>query len=552
MSAEVLRNILHELARTAQAKDQKRFLATVTMFTVKPEASGKKKATVSLKKQVNEMLDLLNQIADGELLLESEINEKWDDWYNRDEDEFLFTDPDDIASKLKDALLLLHTCLIQKAYDEGYQLAEAISVLSVQANGEYDDYSLDLKDLIDKGLLEADMDEIIRDAVLLTCKASPENERAEALLRMLGNFHAYQDFSISSLGGEMDVQAFLPSWIRVLGERKEQYVDPLLLEAQALRRDETADLRDASLYAASHPILYLQILQNNREKGCDAKMLAVGLQALKEIPVKPRTQITMYNYFLFSQSEENIRNQIALLTAEYALAIGDRANAEACWKAAAETIPSVVNYLRLRMLAPNQEVRSIFDSAYQGKNDDSYGAILFFEGAFHTVIEKFMKTDSGIGWSGTFMKQGIALFLLLLDRSPKPSACMKEMLERARSECSFETETYCMGTDLKTNRSDLDLFADVFSAWKQTVHISKEEQDHWINLLDSWIALRVEAIMDNNRYKYYAECATYIAALAAVEESMSLPSAKSKLRQKYRSQYGRRSKFMGELARYGM
>ena len=114
--------------------------------------------------------------------------------------------------------------------------------------------------------------------------------------------------------------------------------------------------------------------------------------------------------------------------------------AEMCWMEAFESYSSVVNYLRLRFLSKNWDDYSwragkIIEAEYhktmsekdsQGgyyrydvldenslyKND--YCTLLFWEKRFDEVIKLGLSEKKMLGWSDTFMKQGLALFLLLL------------------------------------------------------------------------------------------------------------------------------------------
>lgn len=74
----------------------------------------------------------------------------------------------------------------------------------------------------------------------------------------------------------------------------------------------------------------------------------------------------------------------------------------------------------------------------------------------------------------------------------------------------------------------------------------------WImEKLDKWVRIRVDGIMQGNHRKYYAECASFIAALGEVRESQGEINGKAKLIEEYRSAYSRRTAFHQELRAYG-
>lgn len=149
-------------------------------------------------------------------------------------------------------------------------------------------------------------------------------------------------------------------------------------------------------------------------------MLQIGLEALDKIPV---------TYIL--------RSEIALLTAEFANRLNDSATAEHCWLEAFRSDTSVVNYIRIRFMAKDwksysNEIKQVYTEVYNRtksksmlRNYDSdhqlnemyhntYCMFLFFDRDYKNLIQKGLSEKSALGWSSTFMKEGIALFLLLL------------------------------------------------------------------------------------------------------------------------------------------
>jgi hypothetical protein len=58
--------------------------------------------------------------------------------------------------------------------------------------------------------------------------------------------------------------------------------------------------------------------------------------------------------------------------------------------------------------------------------------------------------------------------------------------------------------------------------------------------------------MENNRRNYYAECASYIAAIGEVQQSRGEANAKARIMEEYRQEYSRRRAFLAELRNFGM
>ena len=181
--------------------------------------------------------------------------------------------------------------------------------------------------------------------------------------------------------------------------------------------------------------------------------------------------------------------------------------------------------------------------------------MMFFDGRFDLVLKVGMNEKNALGWSSTFMKQGLALSLLLLYQDeldgnlPKG---LRDMLARAISACKFDAGEYYKGTEHQLSGNTQEVFCDLFNRWKHSVQIPAKVRDAWLDRIDRWIALRVTGIMENNHRKYYGECASFIAALGEVQESAGDIHAKSRIMEHYRSEYSRRRAFHQELRNYGM
>jgi hypothetical protein len=298
--------------------------------------------------------------------------------------------------------------------------------------------------------------------------------------------------------------------------------------------------------------------------GENEKMLQIGREALDKIP---------YTY--------TVRGEIALLTAEYACKLQDKAAMEACWLEAFRSNSTVVNYLRIRMQTENwakykdavrtiyvqfyEELREkrkrgriVYDMNHQGEkslSEEEYCLISFFDEQFEKMIEMGMTEKGSLGWSSTFMEQGIALFLLLLynahDDRELPAG-LRGMLRRAIGACKFKAEEYFWGTGVQNNMGDFDAFWKMFCKWKENAQISEAQKNEWFDKIDEWAKLGVIGTMDGKKRTYYGDCPSYIAALNEVQESVGIPGIKEHIVARYRSGYSRRRAFYQELRRYGM
>lgn len=182
----------------------------------------------------------------------------------------------------------------------------------------------------------------------------------------------------------------------------------------------------------------------------------------------------------------------------------------------------------------------------------SYYILQFFEGEFGCVIDKGMNVKTALGWSSTFMKTGIALFLLYLCKNQELLNGCRAMLRNTVYSTSFSAKEYMQGLHGVSTMDDEAFFWSNFYKWKTAIVMPKAEEDQVIKRLEGWIRLRVEGIMEKNHRKYYGECAAFIAALGEVKESCGEINAKARLMESYKKTYSRRRAFHQELREFGM
>lgn len=570
LSHEELSGFIHEMARTLPEGRREHFLSTLKSFGERGASQKQEKddGYNALRADVEAIKKKLSEINDGERCLDSEYNIEWDEWYNDDVDEVLFMDHEGVLDDINEAMELIHRCVDMEVYQEGGELAEMLSVLEVEVNGDYNDFDgvpLYLHSLAEKRRLSCDFEKMARECLYLTYMGNELADRPDKIYRMMENFGCH-DTSLEHIlqtGNEELPQfdEFLARWIRYLGERKSRDAGRLLCEAQTMLQDEDAQIENARKYVANHPLLYKQLLEMKLDSGENEKMLAIGMEALEKIP---RSYV--------------IRSEIALLAAEFACKLQNKTALETCWLEAFRSDSTVTNYLRIRLRAENwtkykDAVEAIYEQAYKETEEkrkhenivydldkqrenclykNEYCILLFLEERFDKVFQIGMNEEDSLGWSSTFMKQGLALFLLLLYNGEDLPAGLGAMLSMVSFDCRFKVDEYLKGTNVQDGADDKDMLWKLFCQWKRDVQVSDEQREAWLNKIEKWIALRVEGIMNGNHRDYYGECASYIAAFGEVQESMGRVGAKARIMEKYKNEYSRRRAFHQELRKYGM
>ena len=560
MPKEKLAQAIYGIASNWPEHRRQDFLEYLEESHTSPDGTKEK-----MRKDLADIEKQLDQIEAGELCLGSQMNEEYDDWYNSAAEEFYFFDPDHVTDALETAFDLAHSLMDCEMYEEAYRLCERLLKVQAHVEGDYGDYVdiyMDWKELEAENLISLPKDRFIREMLYAAYQVLPVQERIPALFWIMKEGQgdkASLETVLQAGGGRLPhLEEFLEKWTEYLGEQEGELAGSLLKEALEFQDDPAKTLQAAGRFAVSHPELYEDILRKGKSGGRDDEMLQIGLQAIQDIP------------------EDYIaRSRIALLTAEYALRLGNQEKVESCWLEAFRSAPNLVNFLRLMTESRDFELYrkaakkiylgcwkkadpgpiSLADYDRPGKrrlDPNTYYALEFFNGNFDEVLNRGMKAPGALGWSSTFMKEGIALFLLSLYQGDGLPAGCWSMCKNITSNFSFDSEKYSEGLVRKAALDSGQQFMECLNHWKQSQVFSSDEQNKIIKKLEKWIEGRIEGIMEANRRNYYWECAAFIAALGEVKESIGQQNGKAQLLEAYGNAYPRRRAFQEELRRFGM
>lgn len=556
MTIETLKLFIHEIARQLSEDKREEFIALMS------ETNDENKSVAmrnnedhEITEQIDRIIKKLESIDDGDVYLEADINEEYDDWYNPDVNEFVYNDPSGLLVDINEAIALLHKCVDHNLYEEGNRLCDVLCPLDVVVVSEYGLEPMDMEALCMNKLLLCNYRSYMNECLYLAYMGHPLDERPEALYHLCFIFdHGARLEDVLQIGHELpEFDEFLILWINYLGHQSGKCADRLLEEAQSLISDQSTMVDNVKKYGADHPQLYVTFLGDNVTRD-PKEMLEIGLEALDQVPV-----------------DEILRSDIALLTANYADKLSNDKIKEHCWLEAFKSDMTTLNYLRLKFLSQNftpyrEEVRQLLSDEYRkmakGKLDSfskterlsfqDYCTILFFEQEFEQMKDVGMSVTEGLGWSWTFMKQGLALLMVMLHQGESYQSGMHAMLRNAMSACSFNKDSFYFGTNIQDERSGSEIFKDILEKWKKTVHLTQEEKDMWMNQIAQWIDLRVGEIVGGTKRNYYNECAAFIAAYGEVKESMGHKEARLGYMDFYHRQYPRHSAFYAELKEYGL
>lgn len=585
MSKEQLAEFIHDTARTLPENQREDFLAEMLLFAggkethICPEPSkADQEAAADFEQKRSFLRTRLERMESGELCLEGSLNPEYDDWYSSAEEEFLYSDPEGILDIIEEACRFVHQCVDCEEYQAACELTGILIGLDIMVGGEYQEYTdepININDLKSYHLGNVDYRTLVIDAARAAYCASALSERADELYITLMN-SGRRDITLEMIlqgGRELpDIDAFLPLWIEHLGRMTGSSAGKLLQEALELADDGEQLLANARKYCGEHPELYEQYLTANQGKTDADSLLAVGTEALEAIEKK----------YL-------VRSRIALLTSRTALEQDRPELAETCWLEAFRSDTRVVNYLRLLMECRDfsnvrEAAAQIYRETCSQLRKDSYFLptagggrenqvnptqaylLAFLGGEFDYVRERAMNATNSLGWSASFMKCGLAAFLLLLTedgslpqdapqqggelKTMKPGA--REMLRRIVAAVGFDKSEYEKGTLRFIEESNEGWFLTCWNHWKRTVPLSREQREALLGWAEGLVTKRVQGIMEGNHRNYYGECAAYIAALGEAREAGGEPNGKQATMAKYMEAYNRRSAFRQVMRGYGM
>lgn len=566
-SIEQLIAFIHDIGRVCPEQRREDFLEML-----KSAGNGADRAfhksedkNIDFDELYRHVKDHLKSIDSQEIAITEIMNVEYDEWYDDSGEEFYYEDNDGISDMLAEACDFVHICMDTGRYQEGYEVGNQMLAMEILCENEYGGDEISLGDMVQYELLNCDLKQVILDTVHCAYHAVPDARRPEALYGVIVN--AKEDtITLEAImqHGEEELPAleeFLPLWITYLGDKTGHDADRLILEAVGLVNDVSLETGYAEKYAAVHPGLYLNILENGKHIMAN-DMVSIGIKAMKTIPKK---------YVM--------RSKIALKTAEYLIvANGEKSLLEKCYFAAYESDTSALNFLRVLLNGSEsgnkrEELQKIYMKLSVNKDSDSFSASIsgiasserkenrpdsntilllrFLDGQFADVLAKGLNKSEALGWTGTFMKQGVALYLLYLYEGQWNGKGIAVMAEIAKNAMGFSAGEYRKGTCGLEEIDENDLFCQLFFRWKSMVQMESDIRDSAVKRITALLEKRTAGIMDANRRNYYGECAAYIAALGEVRESLGEMGAKQRLMTSYRDTYPRRSAFREEMRKYG-
>ena len=182
-----------------------------------------------------------------------------------------------------------------------------------------------------------------------------------------------------------------------------------------------------------------------------------------------------------------------------------------------------------------------------------YHILSFYMGDFERVKEASKNPKGSLGWSGSFIRYGIRLFLIHLYEellSSKAAASIagyvgfqdtkdwdfalqfeNEMIEESRK---YHTSTYW----------------NYFQRWKPFFPMLQEDRQKYLLWAEKIVYSRADAIVGGQHRGHYGEVAALLSMVADIKKSMGFSDTRNEIFQEYRKKFPRKSSFQAKMRSY--
>ena len=399
---------------------------------------------------------------------------------------------------------------------------------------------ISLKELYNNNLINIEPSKICLYAIYITYQYSPMDKRANNIYKYFDNEN-FTYISIEDsfkLGTEIldETNLFWDEWIKLL-IMKEGTTEYRLLK-EAIEFNNYNYEKYVKDFYKNHPKLYLDIFDYLITIDNINELIKIGNVALSKIDKKL-----------------TIRNDIALVLARF-----DDINKEEYLLDSFNSNTNIPNLLHLinnnLFKKYNKEIENTIESIKNSKKklkDDFFDELSenildtqekhyldFFIGNFEDFFKYCKDNNISLGWSCSFIKYGVYLWLLFFNQNINTIAS-ETILKDTLNNLIFNKKELFLDEDYK----------EIWNKWRNYFEVDDKDKKKIIKWLEEIIGKRVEAIIEGNYRKSYYKVAILIVALGEVFESNNIATMDETIA-KYEKKYSRRSSFRKELEKYKM
>ena len=564
LSKKELQDIIFKVQKLLSDKQKKEFQKIVKEAGIQP---GNKKSQAALVRMsydfVNEkMIQIQNwkdQIDEGELYLDTEEYEDYSSGYWEADWITEYYDNQGIGDKIMSMIRFAEDCVDDRRYQEANEIYEWLWQMSVSTDSEYEDY-VDLEMLEENNLIHTDMKHLALLTLYADYQVLPAKERARDIYLYFSSsaftkLHLEEMFHVGREELE-ETEQFWEDWIDLLKAKNGDIEARLLKEAVLYCRGIDGLHEMERENASVHPSLYLSVMEQYEKGHLYDEIENVGEDALSKINANLR-----------------IRSEIALKAAFAASCLNhEEKMMQFCWESFVSD-STVKNYLRLFGTEKMAETygmcgKEILSNRLKGNTDLRYNhselnhnvigdyeyyRLVFYTGGFNAIKNISKNPKGSLGWSGSFIDEGIRLFLLYLYEYPLPSKAAKSISscigfpdENQRKDLlKFETEIQRECQEHKVTE-----FWNYFQRWKKYFPMERAEREKYLTWAENIVYKRADAIVSGQHRSHYGEVAGLLAIVGEIKEDMGIQGAKRCIYEQYRKKFPRHSSFQGEMRDY--
>ncbi len=566
LSKKDLQDIILKMQDLLSDKQKREFRKIVEMYRNQPENTKAQVPQVRMSDNlVNEKMAQIrkwkNQIDEGELYLDIEDHEDYSSEYWGSEMITEYYDNQEIGDKIQYMIRFAEDCVDDRRYREANEIYEWLWEMEVSTESECDEGEpVDLETLAENNLIHTDMKHLALLTLYADYQAVPANERA----RDIYLYFSYSTFTklhleeMFHVGREelKDMEQFWKDWIELLQEKNGDTEARLLKEAVLYCKGVEGLYEMAEENVSVHPSLYLSVIEQYERGHLYNEIEKVGENALSKINVNL-----------------TIRSEIALKTAFAASCLNhEEKMMQLCWEGFVSD-STVRNYLRLFGTEKMANVygmrgREVLDKRLKGNQafghrnselnrnimgDYEYYRLLFYTGDFDGVKNISKNPEGSLGWSSSFIKDGIRLFLLYLYDRSLPSKSAKSIAsyigfpdeKNPKNLLKFEREIQNECQEHKVSE-----FWNYFQRWKKYFPMEEKERRKYLTWAEKIIYKRADAIVSGQHRNHYGEVAVLLAIVGEIKEDMGMQGAGRDIYEQYKKKFPRHSSFQGQMKDY--
>lgn len=440
---------------------------------------------IEIKDRINEYKEKFKEIEEGNLYFYAEQYEDysygWDEW------KIEYSDRDRLGDIIEDSVEYAVNLVNHKEYNYAKEIFDMILETNYQAFDEDmgESFGISLLDIKAYELISVNISMLCLYIIYVTYQIS--GNKSEDIYNYFKNNPNFRNVSIEDsfkLGIEKltNLDDFYSEWINFLSGIKGNVEYRLLREA-LIYTDYVGYERYIDQITKNQPKIYIDIFNYLQEENKIDELIDLGNKALKTIDnnLKVGSDIALYLANIYTEKKEdyiceaftfntNVLNLLRIINNGY-------------YEKHKDDIKSKIIYTN----AKESEETNIIDK-------ETYYLLQFFTGNFETFYNESIKHKKLLGWTNSFEKTSVYIWLLLLNEND----------EKTKSYSKLISDIFLdIGYSEKENQLLNNNIGEIWKKWKSNFKIDesiKTKAIKWLNIL---IKNRVDAIMKGNYRKSY-------------------------------------------------